>query len=92
MTARRRFYVPFDGNAHPFSLGNDPEQLPIAELGIALSAEPGQERGTFKVYEHGQVLEEWAAVVGSARTSHGLVWYLCEPAELPGDNEPSSGR
>jgi hypothetical protein len=35
----------------------------------------------FKVYEHGQVLDECAAVVGTVQASHGLVWYLVELAK-----------
>jgi hypothetical protein len=35
----------------------------------------------FKVYEDGQVLDEWAAVVGTVQASHGRVWYLVELAK-----------
>jgi hypothetical protein len=35
----------------------------------------------FKVYEHGQVLDEWAAVLGTVQASHGRAWYLVELAK-----------
>jgi len=78
---RRRFYIPFDGHAHPLSLGSDPEQLAIVELGIELWAIPGGQLRAFRVYEHGQPVAEGAALIGTARAADGLVWHLYE---LPG--------
>ena len=46
-----------------------------------LLSRPCTELRVFKVYEHGQVLDEWAAVVGTVQASHGRVWYLVELAK-----------
>jgi hypothetical protein len=68
--ARRRFYIPLDGHAHPLSLGSEPERLAIAELGIEFHAEPGDVLRVFRVYEHGQPVAESAAP-GGALNGHG---------------------
>jgi hypothetical protein len=85
--ALARHHVPFDNATHVLMLGGEPEGLAVdhaddEEPGVTFWAEPGDAPRVFRLFARGDFLRVGgAALIGEARTGHGLRWYLYE---LPG--------